>query len=139
GDKILKIEGTPTQGLAADQAVSKIRGKVGTKVTITIAGKDNKPRDVTMTRDTIKVPTVVWKTLEHNGKHIAYIQAYEFNSNIVDQFKKAIAEIERSNPKTDGIILDLRNNPGGLLDSAIDIAGHFVQKGQPVVSEVFGD
>lgn len=139
GDKILKIDGVATQGLAADQAVSKIRGKVGTKVTITIAGSDNKPRDIILVRDTIKVPTVVWKNINQNGKNIAYIQAFEFNSNIVDQFKKTIGEIEKTTPKTDGIIIDLRNNPGGLLDSAINIAGYFVPKGQMVVSEVFGD
>ena len=139
GDKILKIDGKPTAGLSADEAVSTIRGKIGTKVTVTIAGSDNKQRDVTMTRETIKVPTVVWKMINQNGKNIAYIQAYEFNDNIVSQFKTAVDAIENSNPKADGIIIDLRNNPGGLLDSAINIAGYYVQKGQPVVSEVFGD
>ncbi len=140
GDKILKINGTSTQGLAAEEAVSIIRGKVGTKVTITISsGSENKIRDIIITRETIKVPTVVWKMINQNGKNFAYIQAYEFNENINSQFKKAVDEIEKSNPKADGIILDLRNNPGGLLDSAINLAGYFVEKGQPVVSEVFGD
>lgn len=139
GDKILKINGTTTQGLSTDEAVSTIRGKIGTKVTVTIAGSDNKPRDITMTRETIKVPTVVWKMINQNGKNIAYIQAYEFNENITTQFKKAVGEIENYNPKADGIIIDLRNNPGGLMDSAINLAGYYVQKGQPVVSEVFGD
>jgi carboxyl-terminal processing protease len=139
GDKILKINSTATMGLAADEAVSLIRGKVGTKVTVTIAGRDNKSHDVTMTRETIKVPTVVWKMINRNGKNIAYVQAFEFNSNIDSQFKAAVEQIEKSNPKADGIVLDLRNNPGGLLDSAINLAGYFVQKGQPVVSEVFGD
>ena len=143
GDKILKINGTPTQGLSTEEAVSTIRGKVGTKVTITISGSDDKPHDITFTRETIKVPTVVWKMINNSpggeGKNIAYIQAYQFNENINGQFKKAVEEIEKSSPKADGIILDLRNNPGGLLDSAINLAGYFVQKGQPVVSEIFGD
>ena len=138
-DKILKINGDSTQGLSAEEAVSIIRGKVGTKVTITISGSDDKPRDITLTRETIKVPTVVWKMINSNNKNIAYIQAYQFNENINSQFKKAVDEIEKSNPKADGIVLDLRNNPGGLLDSAITLAGYFVAKGQPVVSEVFGD
>ena len=138
-DKILKINGDSTQGLSAEEAVSIIRGKVGTKVTITISGSDDKPRDITLTRETIKVPTVVWKMINSNNKNIAYIQAYQFNENINSQFKKAVDEIEKSNPKADGIVLDLRNNPGGLLDSAINLAGYFVAKGQPVVSEVFGD
>lgn len=139
GDKILKINGDPTDGVSADEAVSKIRGKVGTKVTVTIATSTDKARDITLTRETIKVPTVVWKMINSNDKNIAYIQAYQFNENIDGQFKKAVEEIEKSNPKADGIVLDLRNNPGGLLDSAINLAGYFVAKGQPVVSEVFGD
>jgi len=139
GDKILKVTNTPTQGLSAEEAVGLIRGKVGTKVTLTISGSDDKSKDITLTRETIKVPTVVWKMINSDNKNIAYIQAYQFNENINGQFKKAVDEIEKSNPKADGIILDLRNNPGGLLDSAINIAGYFVAKGQPVVSEVFGD
>ena len=138
-DKILKINGDSTQGLSAEEAVSIIRGKVGTKVTITISGSDDKPRDITMTRETIKIPTVVWRMINSDNKNIAYIQAYQFNENINGQFKKAVDEIEKANPKVDGIVLDLRNNPGGLLDSAINLAGYFVAKGQPVVSEVFGD
>lgn len=143
GDKILKINGDSTQGLAAEEAVSIIRGKVGTKVTITISKNGDTPHDVTMVRETIKIPTVVWKILSNlpgsEGKNYAYIQAYQFNENINSQFKTAVEEIEKSNPKVDGVILDLRNNPGGLLDSAINLAGYFVKKGQPVVSEVFGD
>ena len=143
GDKILKINGTSTQGLSAEEAVSTIRGKVGTKVTITLSSTADKVRDVTMTRETIKVPTVVWKMISNpaaaGSKNIAYIQAYQFNENINSQFKKAVDEIEKSNPKADGIVLDLRNNPGGLLDSAINLAGYFIQKGQLVVSEIFGD
>ena len=92
-----------------------------------------------MTRETIKIPTVVWRMINSDNKNIAYIQAYQFNENINGQFKKAVDEIEKANPKVDGIVLDLRNNPGGLLDSAINLAGYFVAKGQPVVSEVFGD
>ncbi len=139
GDKILKIDGTSTEGVSADEAVNKIRGKVGTKVTITIVTEPSKPRDIILTRETIKVPTVVWKMINQGGKNIAYIQAYQFNENIEGQFKTAIDAIEKSNPKADGIVLDLRNNPGGLLNSAINLAGYFVAKGQPVVSEVFGD
>ncbi len=139
GDKILKINGTSTQGLSADEAVSTIRGKVGTKVTITVSGSDDKPRDIILTRETIKVPTVVLKMINHNGKNIAYVQAFVFNENMNSQFKAAVDQIEKSNPKVDSIVIDLRNNPGGLLDSAINVAGYFVQKGQLVVSEIFGD
>ena len=97
GNKILKINGASTQGLSTEEAVSTIRGKVGTKITITISGSDDKPRDITMTRETIKVPTVVWKMLTNPStssgqasKNIAYIQAYQFNENINGQFKKPL-------------------------------------------------
>ncbi len=137
GDKVLKIDGEPTIGTSAEEAVTKIRGKVGTKVTITFAGSDNKVRDVILTRAIIKVPTVVWKMIDQGGKHIAYVQVFEFNQNVDDAFEKASQEILKSN--ADSIIIDLRNNPGGLLDSAINLAGYMLEKGQPVVSEVFGD
>ncbi len=137
GDKVLKIDGEPTIGTSAEEAVTKIRGKVGTKVTITFAGSDNKIRDVVLTRAIIKVPTVVWKMIDQGGKHIAYIQVFEFNQNVDDAFEKASQEILKSN--ADSIIVDLRNNPGGLLDSAINLAGYMLEKGQLVVSEVFGD
>lgn len=140
GDKILKIDSVSTQGLSAEEAVTSIRGKVGTKVTITISSNgDNEPRDIILTRETIKVPAVVWKMIPKDNKNYAYIQAYQFNENINSQFKIAVDAIIKSNPKADGIILDLRNNPGGLLDSAINLAGYYVEKGKPVVAEVFGD
>lgn len=137
GDKILEIDGESTQGLAAETAVTKIRGKVGTKVVIVIVGSDGKPREVTLTRDRIKVPTVVWKMIEQDGKRIAYMQVYQFNENVDSAFDKATQEILRSNAQ--GLIVDVRNNPGGLLDSAINLAGYWVDKGDIVVSEVFGD
>ncbi len=137
GDKILKINNTSTAGMSADEAVSNIRGKVGTKVTVTIATGDNKPRDITLTRATIKVPTVVWKMIDQGDKHIAYMQVYEFNQNVDGAFEKASQEILKSNANS--LIIDLRNNPGGLLDSAINLAGYLLDKNQPVVSEVFRD
>ncbi|OGN34844.1 MAG: hypothetical protein A3I39_03295 [Candidatus Yanofskybacteria bacterium RIFCSPLOWO2_02_FULL_47_9b] len=138
GDRIVKIDGNSTAGMTVDEAVSKIRGKPGTKVTLTIAPPANGTiRDITLTREIIKVPAVDWKIIEHDGKNTAYIQIYTFSQNVDSDFKKASDEILKSN--TDSIILDLRNNPGGLLDSAINLAGYFVDKGQLVVSEVFGD
>ena len=137
GDKIVKIDSKPTAGLAIDVAVNSIRGKVGTKVTLTIMNLKNETRDVPLTRETINVPTVEWKMIDQNGKHIAYMQIYEFNQNVDSQFKKSADEILKSN--ADGLIVDLRNNPGGLLDSAINLAGYFLDKGQPVVGERFGN
>lgn len=137
GDRIVKIDGKSTAGMAVDIAVNSIRGQVGTKITLTVMGADNQPRDITLTRATINVPTVEWKMINNNGKYIAYMQVYEFNQNVDSQFRQATDEILKSN--AEGLIVDLRNNPGGLLDSAINLAGYFVDKGQLVVSERFGN
>lgn len=137
GDKVLKIDGVSTQGVSADEAVKKIRGKAGTKVTIVFGIANNKTREVIITRDVIKVPTVVWKMIEKNGKHVAYMQIYSFNEVVDSAFAKATQEILKSN--ADSLIIDLRNNPGGLLDSAINLAGYMLEKNKTVVSEVFGD
>ena len=133
GDKILKIDGKPAADLAIEEAVNLIRGRRGTKVTLTVS-HNNATRDVEIVRDTIKIPGVEWKMLDN---HIAYIQIFTFNQNVDSEFEKSTKEILQS--KADRIILDLRNNPGGLLDSAINIAGWFLDKGKIVVSEDYGN
>ena len=135
GDKIIKIDAKPTADLSIEEAVNMIRGKKGTKVILTINNGDTK--DVELTRDTIKVPTIDWKLVEKNGKNIAYMQIFSFNQTVDSEFKKAAEEILKSD--ADAIVLDLRNNPGGLLDSAINLAGWFLDKGKLVVSEEFGN
>jgi len=137
GDKILKIDGKTTVDMSIEEAVSLIRGKRGTKVTLTIQTETNPTRDIPLVRDAIKAPTIEWKTIEHRSKKIAYMRIYSFNQIVDSEFEKASKEIVDSNP--DGLIVDLRNNPGGLLDSAINLAGWFLDKDQVVVSEVFGD
>ena len=137
GDRISKIEGVSTVGVKIEDAISKIRGKAGTRVTITITDNKNISRDVTLTREVINVPTVEWKIIESKGKRAAYVQIFSFNQKVDSQFDKAAKEIAASN--ADALIIDLRNNPGGLLDSAINLAGYFLNDGQVVVSEIFGD
>ncbi len=135
GDKILKIDGKSTADLAIEEAVNLIRGKKGTKVILTIQNATTK--DIELIRDNIKVPTIEWKLVEQGNKKIAYMQIYSFNQTIDSEFKKASEEILKSNANS--LIIDLRNNPGGLLDSAINLAGWFLDKNQVVVSEVFRD
>lgn len=135
GDKIIKIDGKPSNDLAIEEAVNLIRGKRGTKVVLTIQNSTTK--DVELIRDAIKIPTIEWKLIEQEGKKIAYMQIYSFNQTVDSEFKKASDEILKSN--ADRLIIDLRNNPGGLLDSAINLAGWFLDKNQIVVSEVFSD
>ncbi len=141
GEKILKIDGKPTSDLAIEEAVNLIRGKKGTKVVLTIQMETNPAREVELIRDLIKIPTIDWKMIDPStsggGKKIAYMQIYSFNQTVDSEFKKASEEILKSD--ADGLILDLRNNPGGLLDSAINLAGWFLDKNQVVVSEVFRD
>jgi len=133
GDKILKINNTLTSGLNLDEAVKLIRGEAGTKVTLTIMRDDwSEPKDIVLTREVIQIPTLDWKMID---KDIAYIQLYNFYQNANFNFYQAAASIYSKNPK--GIILDLRNNPGGYLEAAVEISGWFLEPGKIVVSEEF--
>ncbi len=133
GDQILKINDTVTSNLTADDAVKMIRGDVGTDVKLLIMRDSWKtPKDFTITRAVINVPTLDWKMLDGN---IAYVQLYNFNANAASAFYNANLQILLKNPK--GMILDLRDNPGGFLDVAQNIAGWFLKRGSPVVIEKF--
>lgn len=134
GDKIYAIDGKITAGLNVDEAVKRIRGPKGTKVTLTIVrnGMD-KPKDYTITRDTIVVKSV---KAEMGKDDIFIIKVSNFNDDTSDLFKKAAREAIEKNPR--GIILDLRNNPGGYLDTAVDMASEWIDGGV-VVSERFSN
>lgn len=134
-DLILKIDGKSTEGMSTEEAVNLIRGKKGTSVTITIAREGQaEPLIFTLVRDTIKVPAVDWKMIDG---HIAYVQIYSFSANVDDEFIKAAQELTTA--KADRLIIDLRGNPGGLLDSSVNIAGWLVPAGSVVVQEQFGN
>jgi carboxyl-terminal processing protease len=129
GDKIIKIEGESTYGMSIEEAVKRLRGTPGTKVTITIAREGTKdPIEMTLTRDIIKIEVIKYKMLENN---IGYIALFEFNSNSYDDMKKALDELKKQG--MDSLILDLRNNPGGLLDQAVKIAKLFIGKNKLIV------
>src|SRR3990167_10621007 len=135
GDIIIKINDKDADGLTTDEAVTQIRGKKGTSVKLTIQRNGDKdPREFNLTREEIKIPTIDWKLLEDN---VAHIQLFTFNRNIDADFAKVAKEVLAS--KAEKIILDLRNNPGGILDSAVNIAGWFLDPNQTVVSEKFAD
>lgn len=137
GDKIVKIDGKTTADLSIEEAVNLIRGKRGTPVILTVTSNGANAREVKIIRDTIKIPTVEWQMLESNGKKVAYLQLFTFNQNVDSEFKKAAQEI--LNSEAERLIIDLRNNPGGLLDSAVNIAGWFLDKDQIVTVEAFGN
>lgn len=132
GDTILAIDGLDTSMMSLDYAVSIIRGEKGTDVTLLIFSKDQDeaPRDIVITRDTITIHSVESRMFD-NG--IAYIKLMNFNDKSGDEFKAAVKKILNQNPQ--GIILDLRNNPGGFLNDAIFISSFWVKNGQLVVSE----
>jgi len=134
GDIIVKINGSDSASMTADEAVNLIRGAKGTQVTLTILrdGWSN-TKDFTITRDTIKVPSVEWSL--KNGD-VAYIQMYQFDDTLPADFEAIALKILQSPAKK--IVLDLRDNPGGYLSAAQDIAGWFLQKGQVVTIEDFG-
>ncbi|HTP57106.1 MAG TPA: S41 family peptidase [Candidatus Paceibacterota bacterium] len=135
GDTILKIDGQAVDGWSVDEAVDHIRGKQGTTVHLTLLRDgQNTPLEFTIVRDVIKVPAVDWKLIDG---HIAYLQIYEFNGNVDDEFAQAAQQIVDSH--ADRLIIDLRNNPGGLLDSAVNIAGWLMQPGSVVVQEKASD
>src|SRR3989344_7439675 len=135
GDKIIKVDGKIVSEMAIEEVVNLIRGKVGTKVTLTISRNgESTTRAFELTRDTIRIPSVKWQLLDGN---VAYLQIYTFSQNVDPDFEKAAKEILKSSATK--LIIDLRNNPGGLLDSAINLAGWFLDKGQVVVSEKFRD
>lgn len=133
-DHITKINSTSTADLALDKAVQMIRGPKGTKVILTILRNGWKEsREFPIIRDTIIVPTLEWKMKEGN---IAHVQLFNFNENSGSAFYRAAVEFLKQGAQ--GIVLDLRNNPGGFLEVSVDLAGWFVDKGQVVVKEKFG-
>ena len=123
GDVILRINGEATLEMSLDDAVDRMRGKPKTEITITIYRPARKPFDITLKRDIIKVESVYSKMIEN--ENILYLRVTTFDKNVAEQARKAI----KANPKVKGIVLDLRNNPGGLLDQAIELTNLFVDKG----------
>lgn len=134
GDKIIKINDTVTAELSIEEAVSLIRGPKGTEVILTIMRDGwEKPQEIKIIREVIQIPTIKWELKEDN---IAYIKLYQFSELAGVDFRKVATEILRS--PVEKIVLDLRNNPGGYLEIAQEIAGWFIERGQVVVIEDFG-
>lgn len=135
GDKILKIDTTFTNDLTLDEAIHLIRGQKGTKVELTILpnGGDT-PKVVSITRDTIRVPIIETEKKE-NG--IFVIKLHSFSENSAADFRKAVREYLNSGSSK--LILDLRSNPGGYFNSAVDIASWFLPEGEIVAKEEYRD
>lgn len=134
GDKIIKVDGRSTQGIIIEEAVKLIRGPKGTEVMLTIFREGwSETKDFVIVRDVIEIPSLTWELKEEN---IAYVKIYHFSETAQLTFARTAAEI--LNSPAEKIILDLRNNPGGYLEVAQNIAGWFLPNGSLVTIEDFG-
>lgn len=132
GDLILKIHNTYTKGLTLQEAVEKMRGKAGSKITLQVLSQgEDKPRTLTLTRSRIQVHSVKSEMLQPG---YGYLRISQFQTNTGEESKKAIEKLEKQH-KLQGLIIDLRNNPGGVLDGAVDVANLFLNKGLIVYTQ----
>jgi carboxyl-terminal processing protease len=138
GDKVFEINGKSTSGLSVEEAVSLIRGPKGTEVTLTVLRDGwSEVKEFKITRAVINIPIVKLEMKQSGDKKIAYLALYQFTDNSVAEFEKAVHEILSSN--VSGLVFDLRGNPGGYLESAVEMASWFLPEGQIVVTEDFGN
>jgi len=131
GDYIIQLDGEPVKGLTLSEAVERMRGPVNTDITVTVVrdGVDE-PFDIDITREIIKIQSVKWRPEEDVG----YIRITQFNERTFDGLKEAIDELEADIPedRLKGFVVDMRNNPGGLLDQAIAVSDAFLERGEIV-------
>lgn len=126
GDEILAVDGVAVTQMAFDEVAAHVRGQAGTDVVLTIM-RDNANQDITITRDNIKLKTVGHKMLDNN---IGYIQIVSFSEDTANEFNEAYNDLKNQGMKA--LVLDLRNNPGGLLTTCVEIAKKLVPKGEIV-------
>jgi len=131
GDSVMQIDGEMTMDLSIEGAVQMIRGKRGTKVVLTVIKSDGQKEDISITRGVIKVPAITLEVLPETD--IAYIRVFSFTQDLSQDFNDIAQKTLRSSAKK--IILDMRDNPGGYLEVAVDIAGWFLEDGDVAVIE----
>jgi len=134
GDRILAVDGKDMTGISPGEAVSYIKGEKGTEVVLTIFPKDSEvTKKVSIIRAEIDIPSVIYKVEDD----IAIVEITYFNDDTDERFSKVVQQILNDNPS--GVIIDLRNNPGGYLNIAVDITSYWLEPGQVVVREIFSD
>ena len=132
GDLITRVDDTAVRGLSLNEAVKRMRGEPGTKVVLTILRKDeNRTFPVTITREEIRTQSVKAKVVEPG---YAWLRLSQFQERTVDDFVTKLEDIYRREPNLKGLVLDLRNDPGGLLDAAVAVSAAFLPEGVTVVS-----
>ena len=128
GDVISAIDGQSASGLTVSQVSEKLRGAIGTSVTVTFLRDGEEPREVVLTREVIKIESVSGRVEGEFG----YLRVSTFNENTGRELGETIARLKRENPAIRGWVLDLRNNGGGLLDAAIAVSDAFLERGEVV-------
>jgi carboxyl-terminal processing protease len=132
GDIILEVDGENVAGLPIDQVVSRIVGPAGTSVTLNILNPDTgQTRDVTLVRAHITLQNVVWQRLP--GTQVAHLRIVAFSKGVTDDLRQALTDIQQQG--LTGIVLDLRSNPGGLLDEAVGTASQFLDSGNVLLEK----
>ena len=132
GDFITRIDDTPVKGLTVDQAVKRMRGDPNTKVNLTVFRKaENRSFPVTIVREEIRMQSVRARMVEPG---YGWIRVSQFQDRTVDDFARKVDELYKQDPNLKGLVLDLRNDPGGLLDGAVAISAAFLPTDVPVVS-----
>lgn len=127
GDQIVKIDDEPTQDMSLMEAVQKMRGPKGTKVKLTVIRKgEKKPLEFDIVRDVITIQSVKSQMLEPS---YGYVRISSFQSGTANDLRKALDELEKQNQPLQGLVLDLRNDPGGLLDQAVEVSDEFLDSG----------
>lgn len=132
GDIILKVDGQDVTGLPLNQVVDKILGPAGSAVTLTISSQDRpQPRDIKLIRARIEVHNVTWDKIP--GTNVAHVRLTAFSQGVTDDLRNALAQIQAQG--INAAILDLRNNPGGLLDEAVGTASQFLSSGNVLLEK----
>jgi len=131
GDRIVSVDGTSAEGRSLDAVVAEIRGEEGTKVTVGVRTGDEAPRELTMTRARIRVPAVDSRIVTRDGRTIGYIALAQFSRGASEALRDTITSLRERDVQA--LVLDLRGDPGGLVDEAVGIAGAFLPKGSTVV------
>ncbi len=134
GDLIIRIDDTPVKGLTLGEAVNRMRGKPGSEITLTVAREgQEKPLKITIKRAVIKVSSVKGRTLEPG---FGYVRISQFQSNTGDNLNQFINKLKQENgDKLKGLVLDLRNNPGGVLNASVAVSDTFLEKGLIVYTD----
>ena len=134
GDLVIRLDETPVKGLSLNDAVTRMRGEPGTDITLTILREgEEKPLKITITRDVIKVKSVRTQTLEPG---FGYLRISHFQSRTAEDARAGLQQLKQdNNGNLNGLILDLRNNPGGILSAAVGISDLFLDKGLIVYTE----